>query len=120
MSYMIEVFCKPSANSAKEAALTARIAGLGGSLDFREEANAAGPTGTCLTYEFPDLQSAESAAQELRRLGEFVEGPVAYGETPKRGNYTEERRQLFAGLTMEDYERGLEQLPKRGGSEALK
>ena len=33
----------------------------------------------CLTYEFDNLEQAEVAAELLRQLGEYVEGPVDYG-----------------------------------------
>jgi hypothetical protein len=36
MSFMIEVYYKPPANPTKEAALSERVAGLGGQLDYRE------------------------------------------------------------------------------------
>jgi hypothetical protein len=79
MSFMFEVFYKPPANPAKEAAVTDRVATLGGRLDFREEGDEHGLGGVCLTYEFEDLGRAAKAADVLRQLGEHVEGPVDYG-----------------------------------------
>lgn len=79
MSFMFEVYYKPPMNPAKEAALTDRVAALGGDLDFREEGDEQGLGGVCLTYEFEDLESATKAANVLRQLGEHVEGPVDYG-----------------------------------------
>lgn len=77
MSFMIGVYYKPPTNTAKESALTQRVAALGGHLDFREEASE--HAGACLTYEFDDMESATRAADALRQLGEHVEGPADYG-----------------------------------------
>lgn len=77
MSFMFEVYYKPPRNTAKESSLTARIAALGGRLDFREEADE--QVGVCLTYEFDDWECARKAADSLRQLGEHVEGPSDYG-----------------------------------------
>ncbi len=79
MSFMFEVFYKPPANPAKEAALTDRVAALGGCLDFREDPEEHELGGVCLTYEFDDLEKATKAAAALRLVGEYVEGPVDYG-----------------------------------------
>lgn len=79
MSFMFEVFYKPPANPAKEAAVTDRVAAFGGRLDFREDADEHGLGGVCLTYEFDDLEKATKAADTLRQGGEHVEGPVDYG-----------------------------------------
>jgi hypothetical protein len=79
MSFMFEVFYKPPANPAKEAAVTDRVAAFGGWLDFREDADERELGGVCLTYEFDDLENATKAADTLRQVGEHVEGPVDYG-----------------------------------------
>ena len=76
MSLIFEVYYKPPANPAREAALTSRVAGLGGRLDYREDAT--DHTGICLTYEFDDHEKAVQAAEALRHLGEHVEGPMDY------------------------------------------
>lgn len=76
MSYMFEVYYKPPANPVKEAALTNSVAGLGGRLDYREDATE--HTGVCLTFEFDDREKAMQAAEALRQLGEHVEGPMDY------------------------------------------
>jgi hypothetical protein len=76
MSYMFEVYHKPPANPAKEAAVTSRVTALGGRLDYREDA--AEHVGVCLTYEFDDREKATKAAELLRHLGEHVEGPMDY------------------------------------------
>lgn len=79
MSFMFEVYYKPPTNSLKEAAITDRMAALGGRLDFREDADERGQEGVCLTYEFEELELAAKAAEVLRQLGEHVEGPTDYG-----------------------------------------
>ena len=76
MSYIFEVYSKPPANPAKEAALNSRVAALGGRLDYREDAT--DQTGICLTYEFDDHEKAMKAAEVLRQIGEHVEGPMDY------------------------------------------
>ena len=60
MSYMLEVYYKAPANPAKEAAITRRIASLGGRLDYREDATE--HTGICLAYELDDPEKAMKAA----------------------------------------------------------
>ena len=79
MSYMFEVYYRPPADPAKEAAVTERVVALGGRLDFRENAGNNGRGGICLTYEFDDCDAAAKAANVLRQSGEHVEGPVDYG-----------------------------------------
>jgi hypothetical protein len=77
VSFMFDVYYKPPADPAKEAALTDRVTNLGGRLDSREEATEW--IGICLSYEFDSLDSAQRAADVLRELGEHVEGPMDYG-----------------------------------------
>ena len=76
MSFMFEVYCKPPANPAKEAAVTSRVAACGGRLEYRDDATE--HTGVCLTFEFDDREEATKAADALRQLGEHVEGPMDY------------------------------------------
>jgi hypothetical protein len=76
MSFMFEVYYKSPADSAKEAALARRVAGLGGRLDYREDVTE--HTGICLTFEFDDRDRAMQAAEALRQFGEHVEGPMDY------------------------------------------
>jgi hypothetical protein len=76
MSFMFEVYHKPPADSAKEVALTDRVAQLGGRLDYCEDATE--HTGIILTYEFDDRDNAKKAADLLRQLGEHVQGPMDY------------------------------------------
>lgn len=77
MSVMFEVYYGGSADPAKEAILSDRVAALGGRLDHREDAT--GATGIVLTYEFDSWDMAQRAASALRQLGEHVEGPMEYG-----------------------------------------
>jgi hypothetical protein len=79
MSFMFEVYYKPPSDPKKEAAVTNRVALLGGRLDYREDAKENGLGGVCLTFEFDDLERATKAADLLRQVGEHVEGPVDYG-----------------------------------------
>ena len=79
MSFMFEVYYRPPADPPKETALTDRVARLGGLLSYREIPGENDSGGVCLTYEFDDREQAEAAAQVLRALGEYVEGPVDYG-----------------------------------------
>jgi hypothetical protein len=79
MSYMFEVYYKPPRDSRKEAALTQRVSALGGRLDYWEEITSNGNHSICLTYDFDELERAETAAEALRESGEHVEGPQDYG-----------------------------------------
>jgi hypothetical protein len=79
VSFMFEVYYRPPASSTREAILTERVRDLGGRLDFREEPRPEEAGAICLTFEFDDYSAANKAADELRRLGEHVEGPVSYG-----------------------------------------
>lgn len=78
MTVMFEVYYKPPSDISREAAMTEQVPQHGGRLSYREPEDA-GLSGICLTYEFDDCQSAERAAEFLRRPGEHVEGPVDYG-----------------------------------------
>ncbi len=79
MSFMCEVYYKAPPDPKKEAAMTQRVAGLGGRLSFREDPNEKGMGSVCLTFEFDSLAVATAAAEMLRQQGEHVEGPVDYG-----------------------------------------
>jgi hypothetical protein len=78
MSYIIELYYKAPPDHRKESDLVSRIAKLGGRLDDREEPEAGGPQNVCLTFEFDTIARAESAAEQLRHEGEYVEGPAEY------------------------------------------
>ena len=90
MTVMFEVYYRPPADPARESALTALAERYGGRLDYREDP---GPlSGVCLTFEFVDRPSAESAATALRGRGEHVEG--GEDRLPRLGRH--------AGLPVED------------------
>ena len=78
MSVMFEVFYQPPKNPEREAQLMERVKPWGGQLTFREDERPA--SGICLTFEFGTWQEAERAAQTLRAQGEFLEGPMEYGD----------------------------------------
>jgi hypothetical protein len=78
MSFIFELYYKPPADSAKEAAVTSRVVSSGGRLDYREDADERSLSSVRLTYEFDDLENATKAADLLRREGEHVEGPMEY------------------------------------------
>ena len=79
MSFLVEVYSRPPANTEKEAAPGRQVTALDGRLDHREEVRS-GANSICLPYEFDDWDSARAAAERLREQGEHVEGPVDYGE----------------------------------------
>jgi hypothetical protein len=76
---MFEVYYHPPADAGKEAVLAQRVANLGGRLTSRETP-ATGLRGVCLTFEFDGHDQAEAAAETLRAAGEYVEGPMDYGD----------------------------------------
>lgn len=78
MSYMFEVYYKSPPDLDREAALATRVSNAGGRLAYREEPDHSEVGSVCLTFEFEELEQAETAAQSLRRLGEHVEGPQEY------------------------------------------
>lgn len=51
------------------------VAAFNGRSDYKEAPELGGNHSICLTYEFDALPDAESAADQLRALGEHVEGP---------------------------------------------
>ncbi len=79
MSVMFEVYYRLPTNPVREATLTERVLRLGGRLDYRDETCTDASQTICLTYEFDDYSAANKAADELRHLGEHVEGPCDYG-----------------------------------------
>jgi hypothetical protein len=80
MSFMFEVYYKAPADPRKEADLVQRVAGLGGRLDYRKVPENEGNGSICMTFDFERRDDAEAAARLLRQQGEYVEGPVDYGE----------------------------------------
>jgi hypothetical protein len=83
MSFMLEVYYHAPPNQEREARISQETGQLGGRMTYREAPAGDGSRAICLTYEFDDLRSAETAASRLRRLGEHVEGPADYG--PEEG-----------------------------------
>ncbi len=79
MSYMFEVYYKAPVDSGKESRLAEIVSHMGGALTYREAPPATGSESVCLTFEFTEFASAQSAAVSLRNRGEHVEGPVDYG-----------------------------------------
>lgn len=79
MSVMFEVLYKTPSDPARESTIARRVVSFGGKLTYREVPDTleAGPV--CLTFEFSGYEQANRAAEQLRSLGEHVEGPVAYG-----------------------------------------
>lgn len=84
VSYMFEVYYKPSADPKKEIALLERVSKLGGRLDYREEPKSEPYGSICLTYEFEDYERAAAAVECLQQQGEYVEGPQDYGQERKK------------------------------------
>lgn len=78
MSYLLEVYYKPPADSNRETLLSDRVARYGGQLTYREEPTGEETAAVGLTYEFDDLARAEAAADSLRQEGVHVEGPADY------------------------------------------
>jgi hypothetical protein len=79
MSFMFEVLYQPPSDPRREAGISERVGKFGGRLTYREEPEAVGAGPVCLTYEFNDINVAQTAATSLRTQGEHVEGPMDYG-----------------------------------------
>ena len=81
MSIMIEVIYHGPCNSEREDHITMITDECNGRLTHKEEPENAGVSqSVCLTYEFADRNSAQTAVNQLRNLGEHVEGPMDYGD----------------------------------------
>jgi hypothetical protein len=76
---MFAVYYKSPVNLKKEEEITGAVARFGGNLDCRETSAETGSGAVRLTYEFHEMESAQKAADLLRRRGDHVEGPVSYG-----------------------------------------
>jgi hypothetical protein len=79
MSFIFEVYCPRPLDPQREAALTQSVLRLGGKLTYRDTPLEREPATVCLTYEFENLDLAETAADKLRQQGAHVEGPTDYG-----------------------------------------
>jgi hypothetical protein len=79
MSWMVEVYYKEPSDVAREELLTRKVAEYGGSLTYREVPSEEDISRSIiLTYEFEIGSQATLAADQLRSLGEHVEGPCNY------------------------------------------
>ena len=74
-TFMFEVYYHSPEQPALEAELLCIVEKYGGWLDFEEKAR---EYTICLTYEFSQEEHAELAAAEIRKHGNYVEGPVQY------------------------------------------
>ena len=78
MSFAIDIYYAAPEDTAREARIGAQAVASGGHFDWRDL-----PTehsrSICLTFDFPGLAAAESAAVAIRAQGEHVEGPYDYG-----------------------------------------
>ena len=81
---MIEVYYLGPTDSEKEATVTEKAKKFKGSLTFKEVPEGGASRTIVLTYEFDEWTQAESAMEEIQRLGEqvHVEGP-AITDLPK-------------------------------------
>ena len=78
---MFEVYYAAPEDLEREERLLTIIKSGQGHLDFREAPTMLQQKGTvCLTYDFAILEQAETIAQRLKEVGEYVEGPYDYGE----------------------------------------
>ena len=76
---MFEVYYAAPSDPVREERLLEVVRAYGGRLDCREAPEVDGSHNVCLTFEFDNWDRALSAAQQLRTLGEHVEGPGDYG-----------------------------------------
>jgi len=78
MTWAFDVYYLPPSDSAREARIETAATERGGRSDFRDAPEQTGSHNVCLTFEFEMQGDAEIAANDLRRSGEFVEGPYPY------------------------------------------
>ncbi len=78
MSYMFEVYYLAPQDNEREARILAEVEAGGGRFDFWEEMNS-GRT-IVLTYDFSELEQAQSVMAKLQQAEEYVEGPQDYGD----------------------------------------
>jgi hypothetical protein len=82
MSIMIEVLYHSPYDPERETQIATTLKAFGGHLTCREEPGTDSlAQSICLTYEFDERHAAEAGANQLRNLGEHVEGPMDYGTT---------------------------------------
>ena len=75
---MFEVYYLGPQDKEREARILAAVEAGGGCFDFWEDSNS-GRT-IILTYDFPELEQAQSVMAKLQQAGEYVEGPQDYGD----------------------------------------
>jgi hypothetical protein len=81
MSFMIEVFYKYPVDVARERRVLDLVEIHGGKLTFHEVPTIDSPSqAVCMTIEFDDPSMADAAATDLRLAGEFIDGPMDYGD----------------------------------------
>jgi hypothetical protein len=86
MSIMLEVLFHAPTNLEREARIATALKEFGGRLTYKEEPATDSLAQTvCLTYEFDDRRAAEAAANQLRNLGEHVDGTMDYGDGQQPG-----------------------------------
>lgn len=78
MTWMFEVCYLPPSDPTREQRVATIVARHGGRLDFREAPEVDGSRNVVLTYEFSDEADAKIAVEELRAIGEYVDGPYQY------------------------------------------
>ena len=75
---MFEVYYLAPQDEKRETRILSEVKAGGGHLDFWEDSNS-GRT-IILTYDFPELEQAQSVMTKLQQAGEYVEGPQDYGD----------------------------------------
>ena len=74
MTTALEVLYAIPVDGEREGRIGQMVASFGGTQSYREIPQADDVSkAVCLTYEFPDRQSAQSAAEALRRVREHVQ-----------------------------------------------
>jgi hypothetical protein len=74
MSFLFELYYSAPEDRAREVRAIADVETFRGRLDFREVGKS-----IILTFEFDEIENAETAANLLRSRNEHIEGPSSYG-----------------------------------------
>ncbi|MBU6175396.1 MAG: hypothetical protein KGQ60_16425 [Planctomycetes bacterium] len=77
-TWMFEVYYKPPRDPVREHKLLQVVSASGGRFDHRAGPHIDGSTSVCLTFEFDDFAAARTVGDQIRMLGEHVEGPYQY------------------------------------------
>jgi hypothetical protein len=75
---MLEVYYLAPQDKKREARILSEVQAGDGQLDFWETMN--DERTVVLTYDFPELEQAQSVMEKLQQIGEYVEGPQDYGD----------------------------------------